>query len=126
MPLNRQHQYRVFIISPRQQSALHQLKDVIGQRLLVIILERPVRGQRCMPAPRHFLSLRAAHHIRHVRSAVALAGAYHCAQQFASHGGGIGGHAHFLHAHVTRAATVRITGAAFARNRLVTLPEMLH
>ena len=79
-----------------------------------------------MPAPRNLLSLSAAHHIRHIRSAVALASAYHGAQQFASHGGGIGGHAHFLHAHVTRAATVRITGATFARNRLVTLPEMLH
>ena len=55
-----------------------------------------------------------------------LASAHHCAQQFASHGGGIGGHAHFLHAHVTRTATVRVAGAAFARNRLVTLPEMLH
>ena len=31
-----------------------------------------------------------------------------------------------MHAHVTRAATVRVTGAAFARNWLVTLPEMLH
>ena len=126
MPLNRQHQYWVFVIGTRQQSALHQLEDVIGQRLLVIILERSVGGQRSVPAPRHFLGLRAAHYIRHVRSAVALASAHHCAQQFASHGGGIGSHAHFLHAHVTRAATVRITGTAFARNRLVTLPEMLH
>ena len=42
MALNGQHQYWVFIIGARKQSALHQLEDVIGQRLLVIILERPV------------------------------------------------------------------------------------
>ena len=80
MPLNRQHQHRVFVISPRKQSALDQLEDVIGQRLLVIILKRPVRRQRSVPAPRNFLGLRAAHHIRHIRSAVALTGAHHCAQ----------------------------------------------
>ena len=66
MPLNRQHQYWVFVIGTRKQSALHQLEDVIGQRLLVIILERSVGGQRSVPAPRHFLGLRAAHYIRHV------------------------------------------------------------
>ena len=66
MPLNRQHQYRVFIIGARKQSALHQLEDVVSQRLLVIILECPVGGQGSVPAPRHFFGLRAAHHIRHV------------------------------------------------------------
>ena len=130
MTLLRQHKHGMFIKRARKQPALDHLKDVIHQRLLVIIFQRSVGGKRRMPTARNLLRVRSARNIGHIRGAVALTSAHHRAQQFARHRGGIICHAHFLQAHIARAATICVascvSSAAVTRKRLVTLTKMLN